>query len=120
MPPAIVSLSHQATTLAAPWTPRILAELNGQQVKLFRAEGPFIWHQHDQEDELFLVVEGRLSIEFEDGMVELSPGELCVVPRGVRHKPAGEAVILLLEPTGTRNTGEVADSLLTVEELERA
>jgi len=91
------------------WSPHIVAELNGQHVKLAKLEGEFVWHRHDQEDELFMVVRGRLRIEFRDGAVELEEGEMVVVPRGVEHRPVAEreCQVLLFEPSGTLNTGNV-------------
>lgn len=101
------------------WNPRIVAELNGQHVKLARLDGPFVWHQHADEDELFLVIEGRLSMELRDRTIELEPGELFVVPRGVEHRPVahGEVKVMLFEPATTRNTGE-HDNELTRHELQ--
>jgi mannose-6-phosphate isomerase-like protein (cupin superfamily) len=91
------------------WSPRIAAELNGQQVKLAKLEGEFVWHHHDAEDELFLVVQGRLEMRLRDGTVTLGPGELLVVPRGVEHLPVApeETWILLFEPASTLNTGNL-------------
>lgn len=102
------------------WSPRVVAELNGQHVKLAKLEGEFVWHAHVDEDELFLVLEGRLRIELRDGAVELGPGQMVVVPRGVEHRPvaAGEVHVLLFEPAGTLNTGNVRDER-TVDEPER-
>ena len=102
------------------WTPRIVAELNGQQVKVVKLKGPFVWHQHAGEDELFLVVRGRLRMEFRDRAVELGEGELIVVPRGVEHRPVAEAevAVLLFEPASTLNTGDVRNER-TVAEPER-
>lgn len=102
------------------WSPRIVAELNGQHVKLAKLEGEFVWHAHADEDELFLVLAGRLRIELRDGVVELGPGQMAVVPRGVEHRPvaAGEVHVLLFEPAGTLNTGNVRDER-TVDEPER-
>jgi mannose-6-phosphate isomerase-like protein (cupin superfamily) len=104
------------------WSPRLAAELNGQAVKLAKLEGEFVWHHHDEADELFLVRSGRLRIEFRDeDDVTLGDGEFLVVPRGVEHRPVaedGEAEVLLFEPTETRNTGNV-ESEATEEELER-
>ena len=104
------------------WSPRLAAELNGQAVKLAKLEGEFVWHHHDDADELFLVREGRLRIEFEDrDDVTLDEGELLVVPAGVEHRPVadeGEAEVLLFEPSETRNTGNV-EGEETEEELER-
>ena len=107
------------------WSPRLAAELNGQAVKLAKLEGEFVWHHHDDADELFLVRRGRLRIEFRDDErdedVILDEGELLVVPAGVEHRPVadeGEAEVLLFEPTETKNTGTV-ESEETEEELER-
>ena len=103
------------------WAPRIAAELNGQAVKLAKVEGEFVWHQHDEADELFLVRAGELTIEFRDEPdVTLQEGELVVVPRGVEHRPVAEteAEILLFEPAETRNTGDVDDEM-TQTDVER-
>ncbi|WP_018126619.1 cupin domain-containing protein [Balneola vulgaris] len=91
------------------WSPRIIAETNGQLVKLAKIEGEFVWHAHEEEDELFLVVKGNLTLKFRDGEVHLSEGELYVVPKGVEHFPIahGECWVLLVEPKGTKHTGEV-------------
>jgi mannose-6-phosphate isomerase-like protein (cupin superfamily) len=118
-PPAKVNLRQAFATFDERWSPRLIAELNGQHVKLAKVEGEFVWHHHEHEDELFLVVEGRLAVEFRDRTVELAPGELMVVPRGVEHRPvaAEEAWIVLFEPAGTLNTGNVLNER-TVERLE--
>ncbi|MEF8806794.1 cupin domain-containing protein [Natronomonas sp.] len=104
------------------WSPRLAGELNGQAVKLAKAEGEFVWHEHDDADELFLVVSGELRIELrEQADVVLQEGEFVIVPRGVEHRPVAddEAEILLFEPSGTQNTGDVEDELTTdVERLE--
>ena len=102
-----INLAEKFGLFTETWSPRILAELNGQHVKLARLEGEFVWHSHEEEDELFLVVEGELRLLFRDGEVLLGPGELCVVPRGVEHKPVAEkqVQVLLLEPASTVNTG---------------
>ena len=91
------------------WSPKIIAELNGQQVKLAKVEGEFIWHDHANEDELFFIVKGSLRIEFRDRTVELSEGEMMVVPRGVEHRPVAEEEtwLMLLEPASTQHTGDV-------------
>ncbi|MFC5971894.1 cupin domain-containing protein [Halomarina salina] len=103
-----VSLAEAADALDDPWSPRLLAECNGQHVKLARMEGAFDWHAHPDVDELFLVVEGAIRIEFRDETVELDEDELHVVPAGVEHRPVADepAVVLLFEPEGTRNTGD--------------
>jgi len=117
-----VDLAAQLARIDAPWVPKVVAELNGQHVKLARLEGAYVWHSHAAEDELFLVLEGRVRIELRDGAVELAPGELFVVPRGVEHRPVapGGAAVLLFEPAATRNTGDV-DHAWTIEpeDLER-
>jgi mannose-6-phosphate isomerase-like protein (cupin superfamily) len=97
------------------WRPRIVAELNGQVVRLVRVRGEFVWHRHEREDELFYVVRGELRIDFRDGPVTLAPGEMLVVPRGVEHRPvaAEECELLLFEPAEVRNTGEVEHPTLT-------
>lgn len=89
------------------WQPKVVAEMNDYQFKLVRIEGDFIWHDHPETDETFIVLEGTLRIDFEDGTVRLGAGEMYVVSKGVRHKPCaeGEVKVLLIEPRGTVNTG---------------
>lgn len=91
------------------WQPRIIGELNGQHVKVARLLGEFVWHHHEEEDELFYVVDGTLDIEFRDRVVTLNVGELCIVPRGVEHRPVAreEVKVMLFEPASTLNTGNV-------------
>jgi mannose-6-phosphate isomerase-like protein (cupin superfamily) len=115
-----VNLSAKLQQFTERWSPRIVGELNGQHVKLAKFEGEFVWHHHEQEDELFLVLRGRLSIHLLERVIELDEGEFFIVPRGVEHKPvaAGEAHILLLEPSSTLNTGNVRNDR-TVDEPER-
>lgn len=93
------------------WQPKVIAELNGQQVKLVKFQGPFVWHHHDNEDELFWVLKGRLRMEFRDREVWVEPGELIVVPRGVEHRPVAdeEVHVALFEPATTLNTGNVVN-----------
>ncbi len=98
------------------WSPRIAAELNGQQVKLVKFEGSFVWHKHDAEDELFLVVQGRFEMQWRDeagaeSAVWLESGEMIVVPRGIEHRPVApeEVHVLLFEPASTINTGDAVD-----------
>lgn len=107
--PDTVNLEAAFAQLTDHWSPRVVAELNGQFVKVAKLQGEFVWHDHAGEDELFLVVRGSLAIQFESGTVTLGPGELCVVPRGVRHNPvaAEECWIVLFEPAATRHTGDV-------------
>ena len=111
-----VALAAGFTAITEHWRPRVVGELNGQEVKLAKLHGEFIWHHHENEDELFLVVRGRLRIEIRgQEAVELAPGEFVIVPRGVEHRPvaAEEVELLLFEPAGTRNTGNVVDPALT-------
>lgn len=105
-----VNLTEAFDSFDEQWSPRVAAELNGQAVKLATVEGEFVWHAHENADELFLVRSGELRIEFRDEpAVDLRPGELVVVPRGVEHRPVAdeEANILLFEPAETTNTGDV-------------
>ena len=117
-----VNLGEAFDSFDEHWSPRLAAELNGQAVKLAKLEGEFVWHHHDDSDELFLVRNGELRLEFRDEEdAVLSEGELLVVPAGVEHRPvadSGEVEVLLFEPTETRNTGNV-ESEETEEELER-
>jgi mannose-6-phosphate isomerase-like protein (cupin superfamily) len=105
--PPVFSLQDEFDAIAALWSPRIVAELNGQAVKLARVDGDFVWHDHPDEDEFFLVLDGVLRIEFGQGAVELRAGQGCVVPKGVRHRPraSGECRLLLFEPITTGHTG---------------
>lgn len=91
------------------WSPKIIGELNGQQVKLAKLKGEFIFHQHENEDELFMVVKGKFKIEYRDKTVEVNEGEIVIVPRGVEHKPIAEEEVwvMLFEPASTLNTGNV-------------
>lgn len=120
MAPQKVNLKQKLGLFTTHWDPKIVAELNGQQVKLVKFQGPFTWHKHDAEDELFLVVDGAFDMEFRDRTVRLGPGELIVVPRGVEHRPVAEeeAHVLLFEPATTVNTGD-AGGPLTKTALER-
>jgi mannose-6-phosphate isomerase-like protein (cupin superfamily) len=115
-----VNLAEKFASFRDHWKPRIVGELNGQQVKLVRFVGEFVWHHHDDEDELFLVVKGRFRMEFRDRHVWLEEGEFLVVPRGVEHRPVAEeeAHVLLFEPASTLNTGNVHNER-TVAQLER-
>ena len=115
-----VSLVDKLALFSDYWSPKIVAELNGQQVKLVKFRGEFVWHKHDAEDELFLVVKGRFRMDFRDRHVGLDEGEVLIVPRGVEHRPVAdeEAHVLLLEPTSTLNTGNVQNER-TVAQLDR-
>lgn len=115
-----VNLEEKFSKFSEQWSPKIVAELNGQQVKLAKLQGEFIWHSHEAEDEMFLVVRGKLKLLFRDGEVELNEGEMLVVPKGVEHKPVAEeeVMVMLFEPASTVNTGEVVNEK-TKTELER-
>jgi len=115
-----VNLREKLEHIPDYWHPRIVAELNGQDVKLAKLQGEFIWHHHDSEDEFFLVLHGQITLRLPDREVVLEEGECFVVPRGVEHQPYAEheAHVLLFEPSGTVNTGNVRDER-TRERLER-
>lgn len=106
-----VNLADKFSHIDAHWQPRIVGALNGQHVKLVKIKGAFVWHQHETADELFLVVKGRLELQLRDRNVTLEPGEFFIVPRGVEHRPVAEEEVqlLLFEPEGTLNTGNVRD-----------
>ena len=106
-----VNLDEKLGQIGEHWRPKVVGELNGQEVKLVKFKGEFVWHHHESEDELFLVVHGRFRIEFRDRVVELGPGEFIVVPHGTEHRPVAdeEVSVLLFELANTRNTGNVED-----------
>src|SRR6266446_5121314 len=115
-----VNLEEKFAMFPDHWSPKVVGELNGQQVKLVKFQGEFVWHKHDQEDELFLVVKGRFRMEFRDRHVWLEEGEFLIVPRGIEHRPVAdeEAQVLLFEPTSTLNTGNLRNER-TKERLEK-
>ncbi|WP_027483865.1 cupin domain-containing protein [Deinococcus pimensis] len=115
-----VNVEEKFAQFEETWSPRIVAELNGQHVKVARLQGEFVWHAHEHEDELFWVVRGRLTLRFRDGEQTLGPGELIVVPRGVEHLPVceEETWVVLFEPASTVNTG-TAGGERTVTDLPR-
>ena len=115
-----VNIEQKLALFDEHWNPKLVGELNGQYVKLVKFLGEFVWHHHDEEDELFLVVKGRFRMQFRDEDVWIEEGEFIVVPRGVEHRPVAEeeAHVLLFEPASTLNTGNVRDEL-TVAELDR-
>ncbi len=104
-----VNLNEKLALIQEHWSPHVVGELNGQQVKLAKLLGEFVWHKHDDEDELFYVVEGSFKMEYRDRVVELHQGEFLIVPRGVEHRPVAEkeVKIMLFEPASTLNTGNV-------------
>jgi mannose-6-phosphate isomerase-like protein (cupin superfamily) len=105
-----VSLADRLGDFTEYWQPRTVAEFNGHDVMVVKAKGEFVWHKHDDTDDFFLVLRGRLVIQLRDGDVELGPGELFVVPKGVEHRPVAEDEVhlMLIEPSGTPNTGDPA------------
>jgi mannose-6-phosphate isomerase-like protein (cupin superfamily) len=105
-----INLGAKLATFSERWQPRTVTQFNGHDVMVVKVEGEFVWHKHEDTDDFFLVLEGELVIELRDGSVRLGPGELFVVPKGVEHRPVarGEAHVLLIEPTGTPNTGDPA------------
>ncbi len=115
-----INLREKLSLFSDHWHPRLLAELNGQHVKIAKILGEFDWHTHEKEDELFLVIQGRFRMEFRDRNQWLEEGEIIVVPRGVEHRPVAEqeAHILLFEPASTLNTGNIKNDR-TIENIER-
>ncbi len=106
-----VNLREKLAMFSEHWSPRVIGELNGHQVKLAKLKGEFVWHRHENEDEMFLVLKGTLVIRMRDREVALQQGEMYIVPRGAEHQPVAddEVHVLLLEPIGTLNTGDVRD-----------
>ena len=113
-------ISEKLGQFTAHWQPKIIGELNGQQVKLSKFQGAFDWHHHENEDELFLVLSGSFRMELRDRVIELSEGDMLIVPRGVEHRPVAEreCAVMLFEPAGTLNTGN-ARTDRTLDRLER-
>jgi mannose-6-phosphate isomerase-like protein (cupin superfamily) len=108
-----INLARKLALFSEHWTPKVIAEMNDYQFKLVKFKGDFVWHDHQETDETFLVIEGLLRIDFRDGFVELGAGEMIVVPKGVEHKPyaAQEVKALLIEPRGVVNTGAAGGGL---------
>ena len=109
------SLADKFALIHEHWRPKVIAQLNGQELKLAKFAGIFPWHHHEHEDELFLVWRGRMVVEFRDRRIVLESGELCIVPRGVEHRTMAdeEAEVLIFEPAATRNTGNIVDEVFT-------
>ena len=106
---APINLAEKFAQFSEQWAPKIIAQMNDYHFKIVKIQGDFVWHSHAETDEVFIVVDGRMSLEFRDGRVDLKAGEMYVVPRGVEHKPIAvdECAIMLVEPRGTVNTGDV-------------
>lgn len=116
-----INLAQKLSTFSDYFNPRIAGELNGQQVKLVKFKGEFIWHHHDHEDELFYVVKGSFDMHMRDKIITVNEGEFLIMPRGVEHKPVAkeEVEIMLFEPATTLNTGNISNSDLTREQLQK-
>lgn len=112
-----INLADKLAAFDQHWSPRTVTQFNGHDVMVVKVKGEFVWHSHDDTDDFFLVLKGRLTIRLRDGDVELGPGELFVVPVGVEHQPcaAEEAELLLIEPTGTPNTGDIETAAARIE-----
>lgn len=110
-----VRVDSELLDISEHWRPKVVAELNGQEVKVVKFKGAFPWHHHENEDEMFLAWKGSFRIEFRDRTVELNEGDLIVVPKGVEHRPVadGEVEVMLFEPAGIRNTGNIEDEVYT-------
>ena len=108
-----INLFSKYKKITEHWSPKVVAEMNDYQFKLAKIKNDFIWHSHEDTDETFIVIEGKIYIEFEDETVELSEGEMIVVPKGKKHRPYAdkEAKIMLIEPKGVRNTGDIVSDL---------
>ena len=108
MPRVAISFAHKFSLFSEQWQPKVIAEMNDYQFKIVRLQGDFVWHDHADTDEAFVVIDGILRIDFRDGAVTIGPGEMYVVPKGVDHKPFAEREVklLLIEPRGVKNTGE--------------
>ena len=115
-----VNLQQKFSLFSEHWSPKIVGELNDQHVKLAKLKGEFVWHKHDEEDELFFVVKGSFKMEYRDRTVEVNENEFLIVPRGVEHKPVAEEEVwvMLFEPTSTLNTGDT-ESDMTKNDLDR-
>lgn len=114
-----INLTDKFGKFSERWSPRVVARMNDYHFKLVRIEGEFVWHSHAETDEVFIVVEGEMAIEFRDGRVDLRAGEMFVVPRGVEHKPVArsECKLMLVEPAGTINTGDAGGELTAADNV---
>ena len=111
----VINLANKVSSFSDQWAPKIIAQMNDYHLKLAKIQGDFVWHSHEETDELFMVLDGTLRIDFRDGHVELEKGEMCVVPKGIEHKPSAgqECSIMLIEPAGTVNTGDAGGERTT-------
>ena len=117
--PTKINFNQKLALFKEQWSPKVIAEMNDYQFKLVRLQGEFVWHQHEDTDETFIVLEGRLTIDLESGPVVLSAGEMLVIPKGMRHRPhaASEATVLLVEPAGVVNTGDAKSELTAPQDV---
>lgn len=116
--PAKVNLAEKFAQFDEHWAPKIIARYNDNEVRLVKTSGEWVWHKHDETDEMFLIVSGQFDMDFRDGTVTVGPGELLIVPRGTEHRPAarrGEVSLILLDPEGTPNTGDKATATTAVD-----
>jgi mannose-6-phosphate isomerase-like protein (cupin superfamily) len=116
--PTKVNLAEKLDAFSEHWSPKIVARYNDNEVRLVKTDGEFVWHKHDETDELFLILEGEFDMDFRDGTVTVGPGELLIVPRGTEHRPAarrGEVKLLLIDPNDTPNTGNKETATQAVE-----
>ena len=116
--PLKVNLTEKLDQFSEPWAPKIVARYNDNEVRLVKPQGEWVWHKHDETDELFLILDGEFDMDFRDGTMTVRPGELLIVPRGVEHRPAarrGEVKLLLIDPNGTPNTGDNSTAIDAVE-----
>src|SRR3954462_2186606 len=116
--PTHINLAQKLSEFSEHWSPRIVARYNDNEVRLVKTDGEFVWHKHDETDELFLILEGEFDMDFRDRTVTLKPGELLIVPRGTEHRPAarrGEVKLLLIDPNDTPNTGDKTTATQAVE-----
>ena len=116
----VVNIKEKFTLFTEQWSPKIIGQLNGQDVKLAKIQGEFVWHDHKNEDELFYIIKGTLKIQFRDKMIELQEGDMLIIPKGVEHKPIAEEEVwvLLFEPSNIKHTGDVEHEL-TKEKFEK-
>ena len=117
--PAVINFAEKLTRFSERWSPRVIAEMNDYQFKLAKLQGDFVWHKHDDTDEVFVVIDGTLRIDFRNGEAVLGPGEMIVVPRGVEHRPHADAEcqVLLVEPRGVVNTGDAGGALTAADDV---
>jgi mannose-6-phosphate isomerase-like protein (cupin superfamily) len=116
--PTHINLTEKLNAFSEHWSPKIVARYNDNEVRLVKTSGEWVWHKHDETDELFLILEGEFDMDFRDGTVTVKPGELLIVPRGTEHRPAarrGEVKLLLIDPNDTPNTGDKATATQAVE-----